>query len=204
MELHNVQITKVYKNNIEYNTLKKKVNKKLYSMLLLLMVPVLAMGCLRLYSETTLKDIYTNVCNLYNPIYSPYAETGNILFAGNFEDNIIDLELPIISSVVKVEDDGTIVAMVKESILVKSVADGVVINLEVIDGVKCVKIMYSDSVSVEYINLDVIGVQEGNIVKRGKEIGTAKLGEEVKFKAYFNDKQIKGITIENNKIVWQN
>ena len=203
MELHNVQITRIYKNTIEYKTLRKRINKKLYSVLLLLLIPVLAMGCLRLYSETTLKEVYINVCNLYNPIYSPYAETGNILFAGNFTINLEDLDLPIISSDIKVDKQGTITAKVKESILVKSIADGVVKSIQTTDGVTVVSIAYADSIMIEYINLDVVGVQEGNIVKHGKEIGTARLGDEVSFKAFYNGSQIKNIKIINNKIVWQ-
>ncbi len=206
MTIHNVEITKVSKNDIVHRKVKKHKKARLYSLLLILLIPVLAMGCLRLYSETTLRDIYTNVCNLYNPIYSPFAETSNIIFAWNytFEESLQDFEMPIHSSEITLDDNGTITAKVKESILVKSVADGVVDSIEEVDGVKVVKILYADNIYVKYINLDVVGVVEGNVVGRGKEIGTAKLGSEVKFQAFVGDNQINNLKIINNKIVWQN
>jgi len=205
MAIQNVEITNIYKNDIIHKQAKKFRKVKIYSILLLLIVPILAMGCLRLYSETSLKDIYTNVCNLYNPIYSPFAETSNIIFAWNytFDDSITDLEMPIHSSEIRLDKDGTIVAKVKESILIKSVADGVVDSIEEIDGGKVVKILYTNDIYVKYINLDVVGVVQGNVVNRGKEIGTAKLGSEVKFQAFYKNNQINNFKIINNKIVWQ-
>lgn len=206
MPIHNVEITNVYKNrDIEYRVLKQRYNKRIYSMIIMIVVPILVLGCIAIYSESSLKDIYHNVCNLYNPIYSPYAETGSITFAGAFdyENDYDDIEMPILSSDIRIDNDGTIIAKVKESILIKSVLDGVVESITESDGVKVVRIIYSDSIAVDYINLDVAGVNVGNIVKKGKEIGTAKLGSEVSFKVYYNNHQIDGIKIENNKLVWQ-
>ncbi len=206
MAIHNVEITKLYKNDITQREQKKrKKGIRVYSLLLLLLVPVFAMVCLRLYSGTNINDLYMNVCNLYNPIYSPYSETGSITFAWNytFDNSIEDFELPIISSDISIDKEGTVTAKVKESILVKSVADGVVDKIKSVDGVKVVRILYAEDLAVEYYNIDVLGVQQGNMVERGKEIGTAKLGESIQLRAYIGEKQVKGISIKNNKIVWQ-
>ena len=207
MEIHSAEITKVYKSDI----ILKKINKKLlmirnYSVLALLILPILALACLKIFSGTELNGIYKNACNLYNPIYSPFVETGNMTFAWNytFSNDINDFDLPIVSSDITVLEDGTIIAKVKESIMVKSVADGVVTKIEEKDGVKSVTIAYSNDLSVKYVNIDVLGVNEGNIVERGKQIGTAKIGEEMQFKAYMGDKQLNSFKIENNKIIWQN
>ncbi len=204
MSIHKAEITKVYPNSTKYK-IAKHVRAKAYSFLLLLLVPVLAVGCLRLSSEDTLKAINQSVCNIYNPIYSPYVETGQIVFTWNYDYNNLDLgfAMPINSSNISIDSDGTVSAVVKESIMVKSVADGVVDNISDINDIKIVKIMYGKDIYVEYINLDVVGVCVGNAVTKNQEIGTAKLGETVQFKAYFGGKQVKNLKIENNKIVWQ-
>ena len=206
MEIHSVEITSVQKNTILHKTLKKRRGFKAYSFILLLLVPIMALSCLRLYSETAFNEITSSICASLNPIYSPYVQTGEIVFTWNydFETIPVEFDLPIISSDIKLLEDGTVVAKVKESIMVKSVADGVVDKIEEINGEKKVTILYYDNLKVEYINLDVVGVLEGNIVEKGKEIGTAKLNEELKFKAYFNNVQVNNLKIENNKIVWQN
>ncbi len=200
--IHYVEITNIKKNDINYHKANKR-GYRAYSFLLLLILPVFAMGCLRLYSTTTLSGIYSNVLRAYNPIYSPYSETSNIVFTTS-DDKVGDFELPIISSKTKIDQDGTVSAEVKESILIKSVADGVVDKIEDRDGVKVIVIRHGKDLRVEYINIDVAGVNVGNIVRAGKEIGTAKLGSTVSFKAYLANKQVKGFKIENNKLVWQN
>jgi len=185
METHNVEITRLYKNNILQEVRKKhKPYNRYTTMLVLLLLPVFAMVCLRLCANTELKEVYMNVCNIYNPIYSPYSETGSITFAWNyvFDNEIEELNLPIISSNITIDNNGTIIAEVKESILVKSVADGVVDNIYDADGVNVVRIVHGNNLSVEYIGLDVLGVQVGNMVYAGKEIGTARLGDNILLK----------------------
>ena len=202
--VHKVEITNLHKNSITYLERRKHKRKiKAYSFLILLL-PILAIVCLRFYSGNNINDIYMNVCNLYNPIYSPYSETGSITFAGyTFVDNIEDFELPIVSSDIDIDDNGTVIAKIKESILVKSIADGVVERIYEQDGVNIVRILYGKDIAAEYHNIDVLGVNVGNIVEKGKEIGTAKIGDSIKLKIYLSDKQVKGLKIENNKIVWQ-
>ncbi len=207
MEIHSAEIVKVYKSDITLTRYNKRYRRiRTYSLLFLLLVPVIALACIGIGSNGYLGNIYHNACNLYNPIYSPYIETSNMTFAWNydFSEDVQDFDMPIVSSDYRVETDGTVVAKVKESIMVKSVADGVVVSVSQQDGVKSIKIAYSNDLTVEYINMDVLGVNEGNIVERGKQIGTAKLGDEIMFKAYLGNNQIKGFKIENNKLVWQN
>ena len=67
-----------------------------------------------------------------------------------------------------------------------------------------VSILHGDNIRVDYIGLDVSGVQVGNMVEGGKEIGTAVVGSHVQFKAYVYDVQVKGFQIENNTIIWPN
>ena len=205
MSIHQAEITKVYPNSAKYR-IGKHMRSKAYNFLLLLLVPVLAVGCLRLTTQDSLKSISQTVCNLYNPIYSPYVETGQIVFTWNydFSQSDIGFSLPIHSSDITIDSDGTVSAVVKESVIIKSVADGVVDQIADQDGTNVVKIMYGKNIFVEYINIDILGVSVGNAVSTGQEIGTAKIGETVQFKAYYNNKQVSNLIIDNNKIVWQN
>jgi len=205
MEIHSVEVISIKKNTIEHRVLKSKWKVKTYSFVLLLLIPVLAFACLRLFGEANYNDMTNSICASLNPIYTPYVQTGEIVFTWNyqFDEFPVDFEMPIHSSDIKLDEGGTVTAKVKESIMVKSIADGVVDKVENIDGENIVTIVYYDNFKVEYINLDIVGVIEGNVVEKGKEIGTAKLNDEVRFKAYLNNEQIKNFKIENNKIVWQ-
>jgi len=113
MEIHSVEVISIKKNTIEHRVLKSKWKVKTYSFVLLLLIPVLAFACLRLFGEANYNDMTNSICASLNPIYTPYVQTGEIVFTWNyqFDEFPVDFEMPIHSSDIKLDEGGTVTAV---------------------------------------------------------------------------------------------
>jgi DNA-binding protein len=94
--------------------------------------------------------------------------------------------------------------VVNNSIMVKSSESGVVEEVGVsLNGVKYIKIKHCLDVQSVIENVDIIGVQEGEIVKKGQDIATAVEGQKIVMKLYVQDVKLTNIELNQSKIVWE-
>ena len=94
--------------------------------------------------------------------------------------------------------------VVNNSIMVKATEGGVVEEVgTTLDGVKYIKLKHALDVHSVVENLDIVGVAEGDIIKKGQDIATAKVGESIVLKLYLGDSQITNIKINQSKIIWE-
>ena len=150
-----------------------------------------------------------NVCvQVFNPINSLYNNSNNIIFTSNSNNNFVNtknlkLIVPIISSQVK-NNITELRFLIDNSIMVKACEDGVVSNMGVLpNGEKFIEISHNAQVITRYSNIDITGVVINELVKKGKDIATAKQNSYVNL-SVFIDGVAQNISISKNYIIWEN
>ena len=135
-----------------------------------------------------------------------YNDNSSVVFTdGMVLNEKLNFSIPIVSSKVELLQDGTMNFVVVNSIMVKSIESGVVEEVaSSTDGVKYIKIRHNYNYVSVIANLDIVGVNMGEIVTKGKDIATAKLGEIVSLRIYVNGIQTSNIDISGSKIICQN
>lgn len=197
-----VQILSVTKNQIIY-----KISNKRPKVLVPLCISFIV-GFLLVFSlgSGDIQQVSGSMSYIYNPVNSLYSDNGAILFTSGYliEKESLNFAIPVISSKIEVETDGTISFLIDKTIMIKSSEIGVVEDLgSTVDGVKYIKIRHSIDVYSIIENVDIIGVEENSTVKKGQDIATAKLGELVKFKLFYQDGQVRDLKVNQSKIVWE-
>lgn len=144
-----------------------------------------------------------SVTQVFNPVNSLYNDNSDVIFTnGTIANN--DFSLPILGSVIENNDD-EICFVVAKSIMVMAPSGGVVSECgQTLNGIKYIKIKHSNNIYSVIENVDIIGVEVSDIVKKGTDIATAKVGDIVVLKFFENDIQVSGLTITQSKISWQN
>ena len=190
------KILRVSKQNIEVLRLKKYKKLIFISMCIFVIITHFV-----LIHDTKYTNIVKNVCGIGNPVNSLYSDDSDIIFTNNKLYNFV---LPINGAIVTVDNDGSIVFDVVKSIMVMSSEEGVVFSIGTsLDGVKFIKIKHGEQLFSIIENVDIVGVSEGDIVKRGQDIATAKVGSSVTMRIIKNDIQITNITVNKSKIIWE-
>ena len=191
---------KVILLNVKKNEIVIKVKKKRHYFSWSILPIIAIMFCLSL-NFFGMQELGLNMSKIFNPVNSLYSDNSDVIFTGGNLSGM-DFSVPLLGANYNI-DNGTIYFEVKSSIMVKSCGSGIVSEVgSTNDGVKYIKIMHSENIWSLYENVDILGVQKDQIVKKGQDIATAKVGEIVSFQMFNNDSKIN-IKINATKIVWE-
>ena len=185
-------------NKIE---IKNKPQKKFsYNKSKLFILPIIALICIFAILGS---DIRNNVVHVYNPVSSLYNDDSKAIFTSAQGKNWADFVLPVVTGEVSIES-GNVYMTVTNSIMVYSVEDGIVQECGTsLDGIRYIKVKHSSDILSIITNVDIIGVKQGDIVKRGQNIATCIVGEIVTLQLYDGDSQIVSLSISQSKLVWK-
>lgn len=141
---------------------------------------------------------------VYNPVNSLYSDNSNVIFTSGSVVGKLEFSLPILGAVVE-NNNGVLQFTIGKSIMVMAPEGGVVSECgSTLDGIKYIKIKHNESICSVIENVDILGVSQFEVVKKGQDIATAKVGEKVNLKIYENDVLIQNLVINQSKITWQN
>ncbi len=206
---NNAEILNLYKHTINYKKQQHK-SKKLsaFMFVFVIMMPIVTFGAMKLYNQDFDQDYLSTVYSYYNPFYSPYYEMGDVAFTSNGYVFLVtkDLEFgyPVTFSKAEVEN-GQVNLEVSDNILIKAPEDGVVSKIgKTQNNVNYIKINHGGNVETIIENFEVMGLKEGAVVKKGKEIATAKLGDTVVFKVVADGVIVTDYELKDNVIEWTN
>ena len=152
-------------------------------------------------------EIAEKMCYVYNPVNSLYNDNSDAIFTNGIfsEKEKLNLVLPIKGAVAEVLSDGTIQFEIMDSIMVVACESGVIDEVGITtDGVKYIKIKHKLDVTSLIENVDIIGVQRGDMVKSGQDIATVKKGEFVRFQLWQNGIIVSNLKLYQSKILWEN
>ena len=152
-----------------------------------------------------ISQIASSMCHVYNPVNSLYSDNSSLVFAnaGETIDNT-DFTLPIVSGKYEILGNGDIVIDVVNSIMVKAIESGAIEDIGITnDGIKYIRIMHSIDTYTIIENVDIVGVDKYEKVKKGQKIATAKAGEKITVKIYCYGNKVTNIKINQSKIIWK-
>lgn len=195
MEKNKVKILSVKRNEITIKIKKEKHNFIFLSLCVFGLVMFLSLGIVD-------HGIIQTMATVYNPVNSLYNDNSDIVFTSM--SNSLSFSLPIMGSLYEILSDGTIEFFGHKSIMIKTSELGVVEDVFINeDSKKCIKIRHADNVFSIVENIDIVGVNTGDIVKKGQDIATIRLDSRIKFSIYINNTKVSNIKIEQSKIVCQ-
>lgn len=182
----------------------RKRNKSIPLMSICSFVIVAILLCLSIES-IGISQIASSMCHVYNPVNSLYSDNSSLVFANaGMVTNNTDFTLPIVSGKYEVLGNGDIVIDVVNSIMVKAIEGGYIEDIGITnDGIKYIRIMHTLDVHSFIENVDIIGVNKYEKVKKGQEIATAKVGEKVTVKLFCYGSKVTNIKINQSKIIWK-
>lgn len=200
MEKKRVAILSVKKNEIIVKVHKK--NKLTpFVMLTFIMLAFLAVFTM---GGSEIKSIGITMSNIYNPVSSLYNDNSDVVFTnGILSGDNLNFYVPMIANY-EITSDGTIEFFGGSSIMIKAPEKGVVEKVGITNnGIKYIKIRHSENIWSLIENADIVGVCENEIITRGKDVATAKVGESVYFQIFKDNTKINNLKIESTKIVWK-
>ena len=188
----------------EIKKLKKRYKKRymigsLFAISLMLIINFVLTG-------DSLQSLMARVSYVYNPVNSLYNDNSSAIFTSGaiLEKEALNFIIPIKTTNYQVETTGELFFDVVNSVMVMACEDGVVQEVGVtLDGVKYIKIKHTMSVYSILENVDIVGVVEDDIVKKGQDIATSIQGAKIKLKIYENDMIVSNLKINQSKIVWE-
>lgn len=199
--------SKVQILSIKKNTISVKIKSSKQTILVPLCVASIAIFMLCFsFGGTSIKEVGSNMAYIYNPVNSLYNDNSSVIFAnaGLIDKESLDFVLPMSGASFELQTNGDIVFTVGNSIMLKASEGGVVVESgTTVDGIKYIKIQHSQDVYSLIENVDILGVKEGDTVKKGQDVATAKIGERVVFKLFLLESQISNIKINQSKILWE-
>lgn len=204
------QAYKLSMKTVEILSIKKKEivirkPKKLKSGMLVLSLIIIALT-MAIFSHESMNDIASSMVYVYNPVNSLYSDNSGVVFTGGFiyEKDSLDFNIPIKSGTIQIDEGGTVSLLVGSSIIVKSSEAGVVDEVGISnDGYKYIKIRHTTEVYSIISNLSIVGVSEGQVVKRGEDIAVAKEGEYIYMQILLNGLPVSNLKLNQSKIVWK-
>lgn len=197
--MSNVQILKITKTEI----IIKKPRKPRRVMLPVIISIVILTAVL---SMEGLSSLASGMAYIYNPVSSLYNDTGDIVFTNSVvvEKEMLDFIIPIKGGKVEVDASGNISFYVENSIMVKSPEAGVIDDIGFSnDGKKYIKIRHTIEMYSIISNVDIIGVSQGEVVKKGTDIATARENEIVSMQILENNMPLSNIKVNQSKIIWK-
>ncbi len=181
---------------------KNKTKKHLHKYAMLAMFVPLFLVAFQFFGSA---ELVASMSKIYNPVNSLYSDSSDIVFTiANVQDRNLNFVVPIKGASVSIEE-GDIRLSITNSIMVCAIEKGLVEEVgKTVDGTKYIKIKHSANIHSVIENLDIVGVERGKIVKSGQDIATAKVNSTVTLRIFYNNKQLKNLTINQSKIEWQN
>ena len=205
MEYKPCEVISIYKKEIIYKNIRHRRYRVGAMLSLMLIIPLVVLGFIR-YNDTVSSNLYEQVYSLASPNYMPSVDYSGIIFtdaeAYLISASEIDFLLPVTPQ--KVEEDGDkLLLTTSENLVLVAPEKGVVSSVANNNGIKFIKILHSTNIESIIENIDLSGVEVGNIVNRGQEIGTVKKDTIIKFKIEQNGKAIENISFKDNKVLWE-
>lgn len=201
--MNKVMILGVYKHEI---VCKKRKRKSGRNYLIYLSSFVIVFILALTFGGTGLNQVANSMAYIYNPVNSLYNDNSDIVFTNGsvFNNESLNFVVPIKSAEYEILIDGTIIFTPVKSIMVTACESGVVDSVGLTsDGIKFIKIKHSLDMYSLIENVDIVGVQSNEIIKKGQDIATCKVGEKLNFQLYNNEIKLTNIKIDKSKVVWQ-
>ncbi len=199
-------ISTLTKKQIKHVYLNKQ-NKKNY-VISLAMCFVLILSVLTLKNTTELSGYVQTCTSVYNPINPLFNESGGIVFASSKFNNVSKTNLKFITPIkcgVFEIIEGDVCFTIDSSIMVVAPEDGIIKEIGYLpNGEKYIEIMHAKNVTTKIENIYITGVVSGQVVAKGKDIATVKLGDVVRFSIYENDVKQTNIMLNKNQVEWEN
>lgn len=203
--MKNIKLISIKKRNIKHVYV-KAVIKKNYIVSGVIFA-VLLLSTLMLSSTSNLTEVSLASSQFYNPINPLFNDEGGIIFTSSalstVDKNNLKFVTPIkcsnitnVNGELNYEIDSNIMVIAPEAGVVKEI--GILPN-----GEKYIEIAHSKNIITRIENIYIVGVVNGEVVKKGKDIATVKLGTTVKFMLYENGVKQTNISLNKNEIVWE-
>ncbi|MBR4745305.1 MAG: peptidoglycan DD-metalloendopeptidase family protein [Clostridia bacterium] len=182
-------------NVINVNIQKINVLKLKISILIFL---IIVLSCA--YLKTYHLQFYNCAIKVMTPTQELYSESGNAIFASlNKELKIV---LPIKCESYEVIDNSIVMNSV-DNVMVLSPETGVVSQVGKLNhGGKYIKIDFINGISCTIENLVVVGVKNGDIVKKGIEIATIDPNSKVIMKIFSSGGNVNNLQVIKNIVQW--
>lgn len=190
------EILSISKNEIHIKYKKKK--RLRYDIIYI--IPIFLFSCMIVFGSVSVRS---ELMRISNPVSSLYNDNSRAVFAVAEAKNGSDYVLPIATSQIEIVG-GDIQMTITNSIMINSPEYGVVKECgTALNGIKYIKILHTNDVMSIITNVDILGVKADDVVKRGQNIATGKVGDVVTLQLYNGDNQIVGLTLNQSKIVWE-
>ena len=197
-----LKITNIKKNKIKNINLKtERVKSVAYIVACSLFVGVFSLGIYVFGGSYALSYVQA-----LNPFSNLYSSSEGVIFTNSeykFSDSKnLKFIVPVMSTNVT-NENGELNFFVDNSIMVKSCEDGIVTGIGTLpDGKKYIEITHAGGVVTRYSNMDIVGVKLKELVKKGKDIATAKQNSVVTL-SVFVDGVSQNLSINKNQVVWE-
>ncbi len=197
-----VKILSVSKNEI---IIKQRKTKKNYLVFLCAFV-CLFVACFVINNDL-LSQLRESMIRVYNPVSSLYNDNSETIFTSGsiYDKDSANVTLPVKSAKYEILSDGTIEFTIGNSIIIMACDGGKIEKIgKTLDGCKYIEILHKSGLTSVISNIEIVGVGEGDIVKSGQDIATAKIGSKVQLSLFLNNVQITNLKISKSKIIWEN
>lgn len=187
-----ISIVNLYRHNIVHKNTKNIQCKNFVISLVVCVITVFSF----VYLVKVNNDVKI-ATGVFNPISELYrdVEVASFVSGGN-----ISFIVPIKTEKYIINSDN-IVFKATSSIMVYAPCDGIVDSIDVND-YKYIKIKHTSELYSIISNVDIVGVKEGDIVKQGKEIATAKPNTEICFFIENKNERVKNLYLNKSFIKW--
>ncbi len=203
--MNKAEIVNMYKHKIIHKNLKGKLKKQVVFSLCIFGVLASVLSYFKIFMNKNMEQIFTSASQVFNPLSGLYNENESAIFINSGSYIFTkDLEfcLPVKSGKVEVKNNEVNIT-VQDSIMVYACEGGIVTECGISNsGSKYIKIMHSESIFSIVDNVDVIGCDQGDVVKKGREIGTCTPNSIVKISFFKDEKIAENIVVEKNVIKW--
>ena len=198
-----IKLTNLKSNKIKNVYLKVERKKSVFLLCgCLIFVLIFSLGVFAFGSN----DITNNYAYAFNPINTLYNNSNDVIFTATSLNNVANKTLkfivPVKCNTIE-NENGTLRFLVDNSIMVKACEDGVVTNLGVsLTGEKFIEIKHNTLVTSRYSNIDITGVVINQMVKKGKDIATAKTNQYVTLSVFVNGVS-QNLSVNKNQVTWE-
>lgn len=200
-----IKLISLTKRNIKH-TYSKVVVKKNYITSAVLVVAIM-LCCAALKTTSFSSAISETYAKIYNPINPLFNDEGGIMFTSVTLENVNKNNLKFITPIKCSEItniNGELNYQIDSNIMVIAPEDGIIKEIGVLpNGEKYIEIAHSKNIVSRIENIYIVGVLNGEAVKKGKDIATVKLGSTVKFSIYEDGIKQTNISVVKNEIVWE-
>ena len=198
-----LKVTSIKKNKIKNIYLKVERKKSVITCAILgCFISIFSFG-VAIFGNSSITDTYASVYNPFNTLYNSF---GDVIFTSTslnlIETKNLKLMVPVKCSDIESEN-GELEFLIDNSIMVKACEDGIVTGLGVLPtGEKYIEIKHNASVVTRYLNIDITGVVINQLVKKGKDIATAKPNEYLKLSVFIEGVS-QNLSVNKNQVVWE-